>query len=161
MKNGLDPAQLRDYVIEPALMRLAPHIPFKRAAVQLVLGTAMVESGLVYLDQIDKAAKPGPAYGLWQMEELTFEDHLKRIGPKLEPCVYGYLSGIPNVSALHWNLMLGAAMCRILYWHAPEEIPPEGHALDMAILWKKRYNTPLGAGTHQKALPCFQYACTF
>lgn len=161
LNTGIDPKQLRTYVIWPALQRLHPHIPFSYAATQLVLGTALTESKLQYLDQIDPAAKPGPAFGLWQMEKLTFEDHLKRMGPKLEPGVFGYMSRIPEVSDLHWNLLLGAAMCRVHYWHAPEMIPLEGDAEGMAKLWKKRYNTHLGAGTIEKALPWFKLACSF
>jgi|ERR1044072_1033489 hypothetical protein len=160
--SGLDPEQLLRYVIEPALRRLEPKIPVTRAATQLVLGTALHESDwLQYIDQVDKAAKPGPAYGLWQMEKITFDDHLKRLNPALEPGVFGYMSRIPSVEDLHWNLMLGAAMCRILYYHAPEALPPADNSQAMAQFWKKRYNTPLGAGTVDKALPCFRLACTF
>lgn len=158
---GLDPQQLLDWVVRPALLRLTPHIKFTQAAEQLVLGTAIVESNLEYLDQIDKAAKPGPAYGLWQMERITFEDHLKRMNDALIPGVYGYMSVLPAVEDLHWNLRLGAAMCRVLYYHAPDEVlPVPGDAHGMAVLWKKRYNTPLGAGTVDKAIPCFRLACS-
>ena len=160
--SGLDPKQLLKYVIEPSLRRLEPRIPATRAATQLVLGTALHESGgLVWLDQRDTADKPGPAYGLWQMEKITFEDHLSRLSPALEQGVFGYLAVIPGVNDLHWNLQLGAAMCRVLYFHAPEPLPSADNALAMAMLWKKRYNTPLGAGTVEKAFPCFQHACTF
>lgn len=160
--SGLDPKQLLKYVIEPSLQRLGPVIPFSTAAAQIVLGTALHESGgLVWLDQRDKADKPGPAYGLWQMEKPTFEDHLNRLSVKLEPLVFGYLTHVPYAEDLHWNLALGAMMCRILYWHAPEALPLAGDALGMTQLWKKRYNTPLGAGTIEQALPCFKLACTF
>jgi len=159
--SGLDPKQLLEYVITPALLRLHPDISMSRAAAQLVLGTALHESGgLVWLDQVDKAAKPGPAYGLWQMEKITFDDHLSRLSDRLEKSVYGYLSRMPVVEDLHWNLLLGATMCRILYYHAPEALPAAGDALGMAQLWKKRYNTPLGAGTVEKALPSFKLACS-
>lgn len=158
--SGLDPQQLLQYVIRPALLRLEAFIPHTRRAERLVLGTAITESGLQYLDQVDKLAKPGPAYGLWQMEKITFDDHLKRIPKGLEAGLYGYMAWVPDVEDLHWNLRLGAAMCRILYWHAPEPLPPEGDVLAMAQFWKKRYNTPLGAGTVEKALPCFKLACT-
>lgn len=158
---GLDPKQVKDYVIWPALERLSPVIPFSIAACQLVLGTALHESdGLKYIDQVDKAAKPGPAFGPWQIERITFDDHLRRMNDKLIPGMYGYLSWKPDVADLHWNLRLGAAMCRLIYWHAPETLPLAGDALGMAQLWKKRYNTPLGAGTVEKALPWFKLACT-
>lgn len=156
---GIDPGQLRKYVVEPALMRLDPHIPYSEAAVRLVLGTGMVESELKWLDQRDVADRPGPAFGPWQFERASFNDHLSRAGAALEPGLFGYMSRIPSVDDLHWNLLLGAAMCRLLYWHAPERIPERYDAVGMAMLWKQRYNTPLGAGTWQKALPYFEKAC--
>lgn len=158
--KGLDPGQLARFVIEPALERLNPIIPFTKAACQLDLGTALHESGgLQYIDQVDKAAKPGPAYGLWQIERLTFDDHLSRMRDSLIGAMFGYMSIVPSVEDLHWNLRLGAAMCRLIYWHAPEKIPQAGDALGMAQLWKKRYNTYLGAGTVEQALPSFELAC--
>lgn len=155
---GLDKKQLIDYVIRPALLSLIPLIPYSTAGDQLVLGTAITESGLAYLDQVDKAAKPGPAYGLWQMEKISFEDHLLRCSPALRDRL-GELGKL-EISHLHGNLFLGAAMCRVLYFHAPEPMPAMGDALIMARFWKKRYNTFIGAGTVEKALPCFQAACT-
>lgn len=159
--SGLDPKQLLTYVVRPALLRLTDIIPFTHAAEQMVLGTAIAESKLIHLDQLDSSSKPGPAYGLWQMEKITFQDHLRRMNPALEAGIFGYLSRLPTVQDLHWNLLLGAAMCRLLYWHAPEMLPLQGDATSMAALWKKRYNTPLGDGTTAKAIPCFQLACTF
>jgi hypothetical protein len=157
--TGLDPKQLAIWVIQPSLDRLGPLIPSSKAAIQLVLGTAMAESQLTYLDQIDKAGKPGPAYGLWQMEKITFDDHLLRMRDPLIGGMFGYMSIPPDVSDLHWNLRLGAAMCRLLYWHAPEKLPLVGDAEGMSKLWKKRYNTYLGAHTWEWAFLFFDKAC--
>lgn len=156
---GLDPSHLRIYVIEPALTLLHPLIPISREATQLVLGTAIVESELRFLDQMDKANKPGPAYGLWQMEGITFRDHFSRMSDQLKARVLLELKVRPATSDLYWNLRLAAQMCRILYWHAPEALPAAGDAEGMAALWKLRYNTYLGAGTIEKALPAFRRAC--
>lgn len=154
---GLDSKQLRDFVIRPVLQRLAPRIPFSEAAVSLVLGTALAESGLVFIDQIDRASKPGPAYGLWQMEASTFLDHIERAPYSLWTILNSY--GPVAVTFLHGNLFLGAAMCRLLYWHAPEKLPDASDAEGMAALWKLRYNTPKGAGSVQGAYPAFAHAC--
>ncbi len=156
----IDPGQLLDYVIVPALARLAPVIPHTEVAARLVLGTALVESGLTALDQRDKAGKPGPAYGLWQIEKLTFDDHLSRAPKSLVSGLYGYMSWKPGIDDLHWNLRLGAAMCRLIYWHAPESLPSANDFEAMARLWKLRYNTPLGAGTVERAIPFFKLACS-
>ena len=43
-------------------------------AERLVCATALAESALRYVDQVDKAGRPGPAYGLFQMERRTHDD---------------------------------------------------------------------------------------
>lgn len=158
---GLDHLQLAKHVVAPALYRLAEVIPWSLSAVQLVLGTAIVESDLKYLDQIDYQNKPGPAFGLWQIEGLTFRDHLQRAKPVIQNAIAGIYMEDLEVMDLWWNLRLGAQMCRLLYWHAPEKLPEAGDAEGMAKLWKLRYNTALGAGTVEKALPGFLKACQY
>lgn len=161
MIANVDAKQVMEYVIKPALNRLEPHIPFTHSAAQLVLGTGLKESGgFKWIDQRDKLNKPGPAYGFWQMEGPTFSDHFNRLTPGLKQAISGMMMGMPGVRELHGNMYLAAAMCRIVYWHAPEMIPLSGDFVGMCALWKKRYNTPLGAGTEEEALPWFQYACT-
>ena len=54
-------------VIRPALTKINL---WSRSAEELVLGTAIVESGLTYLKQRGE----GPALGLWQIEPATHED---------------------------------------------------------------------------------------
>lgn len=62
----LDPEQFRDYIIKPSLTHIGLWSP---AAEQLVLATAMAESNLRYLQQIN-----GPALGLYQIEPITHRD---------------------------------------------------------------------------------------
>ena len=59
--------QLQDMVIAPALDKLGLWSP---SAEELVLGTAIVESGLTYIRQWGD----GPALGLWQVEPSTQND---------------------------------------------------------------------------------------
>ena len=54
-------------VIRPALEKLSL---WSLSAEELVLGTAIVESGLTYLKQHGD----GPALGLWQVEPATHDD---------------------------------------------------------------------------------------
>ena len=63
----LSSIHLQDRVIAPALDKIDL---WSRAAEELVLGTAIVESGLTYLIQ----HSDGPALGLWQIEPATHED---------------------------------------------------------------------------------------
>ena len=65
----MNPAHLLRYVIAEALLhisRVEPRLdgPVPRA---LLLGTAMIESGLKHLQQLNG----GPAMGLWQCEPRT------------------------------------------------------------------------------------------
>ena len=60
-------SQIRSLVIKPALTKINL---WSRSAEELILGTAIVESGLTYLKQHGD----GPALGLWQVEPATHED---------------------------------------------------------------------------------------
>lgn len=158
---GLDPGQIRQYVVRPALQRVGA---WTQAAENLVMGTAMHESRLRYVDQRDQAGKPGPAFGLWQMERPTHDDIWKNFvdtNPKVRyPLMLMTVSSWrPPADEMQWNLLYAAAMCRVFYLRLPEFMPAAADAQGMADWWKRRYNTPAGAGTVAEALPAFQLAC--
>ena len=67
MAKMLAATQIRSMVIRPALEKLSL---WSLNAEELVLGTAIVESGLTYLRQHGD----GPALGLWQVEPSTQND---------------------------------------------------------------------------------------
>lgn len=148
---GLDLDQFRLDVVRPSLRVLKLWAP---NCENLVVGTCMTESLLKYLRQ-----KKGPAYGLPQMEPFTHDDIWAN-----------YLIGKPELRAalnsngsdptrLIWDLRYAVQMCRIFYRRLPDAIPAAEDAHGMAQLWKRRYNTHLGAGTVEKALPYFRKAC--
>lgn len=154
---GLDPAQLREFVIRPALQRISA---WTQAAENIVLGTAVHESRLRFLHQIGK----GPAVGPWQMEPFTHDDiwaNFLARRDELRIAILGLTSSIsrPPATDMHGNLYYAAAMCRVFYLRLPDAMPEASDAPDMARLWKLRYNTPAGAGTILQALPAFQLAC--
>ena len=66
----LDPNQFTKHIIRPALEAIDL---YSKAAEELLLGTAIQESRLVYLKQIGG----GPALGLFQMEPATELDLVK------------------------------------------------------------------------------------
>lgn len=153
----MDLEQLRELVIRPTLKHLELWSP---AAENLVLGTALVESKAEYLRQIR-----GPALGLWQMEPATHDDiwdnYLKyqrdlalRVDELTTPAAVTH-----GAAELVGNLYYGAAMCRVLYRRVREPLPSERDAAGMAAYWKRFYNTELGAGTVEKALPRFIVVC--
>lgn len=158
---SLDLRQFRDFIVRPALQYIGL---YTLAAEQLVLGTALTESGLVYVDQIDKANKPGPAYGFFQIEKRTHDDlwenwlvHKTELAGKVRDLI---CDGLPRINQLHGNHFYAAAMCRIFYRRISAPLPNEGDIEGMARIWKKYYNTHLGKGTVEgfikKAAPVFK-----
>jgi hypothetical protein len=155
---SINAAQLREHVIRPTLKHLDL---WSQAAENLVLGTILTESRGEYLKQVGT----GPALGLIQMEPATHDDiwnnHLK-----YQPVLSAKLRELETPAALTkgaleliGNLYYAAAMCRVFYRRLPDPLPAADDPEGMARLWKKRYNTPLGAGTVEKALPYFRQAC--
>lgn len=147
----MNPTHLLEYVIRPTLdtLDLGGH-----DAEQLVLGTAIVESGLQYLHQLGN----GPAIGLWQMEPATHDDiyehYLKYQAPltgALGRLIVEHQKALAKQMA--WNLYYGAAMCRIHYRRVSAPLPK---TLDeCAEYWKKHYNTSLDKGTVEKYVKSF------
>ncbi|XQZ98796.1 hypothetical protein ACOZ4Y_02380 [Komagataeibacter rhaeticus] len=67
--NGLDLTQFKLGIVAPALDMIGLG---GAAAINLLTGTALAESGLTYVQQNGG----GPALGLWQMEPCTARRHL-------------------------------------------------------------------------------------
>lgn len=136
----MDRNQLHN-LIEKTLIAINLHSP---EAVNLLMGTAAQESHLGhYIRQIN-----GPAVGVFQMEPLTFDDHVKWLDykPELKESIKKF-AGIDKfkVTYLEWNLALSIAMARVHYLRRPEALP---HTISgMAGYWKRWYNTYLGRGT--------------
>ena len=144
---SLDATQLRQMVIKSALEKLGL---WSVAAEELVLGTAIVESSLIYIRQHGA----GPALGLWQVEPATHDDlyanylsYRQELGARLMELRAPALSLDENLAT---NLMYGAAVCRLCYYRQPEALPEAGDLERQAAFWKQHYNTPLGAGTVSK-----------
>jgi hypothetical protein len=153
---GIDVGQLRELVIRPTLQDLGLWSP---VAENLVLGTGIIESRLKYLKQLGA----GPALGVFQMEPFTHNDIWRttlwgtplgtRVGNLIRP-----FNGIaPDPTNMVWNLRYAAAMCRAHYRRIREELP-SNNAIELARYWKRYYNTPLGAGSVEKAISAFAIA---
>ena len=140
-------SQMLALVIRPALEKLSL---WSLSAEELVLGTAIVESGLTYLKQHGD----GPALGLWQVEPATHDDlytnflnYRPELGSKLMELRAAGLSLDENLAT---NLMYGAAVCRLCYYRKPDALPEAGDIEGQASFWKQHYNTIFGAGTVSK-----------
>lgn len=156
-------------VIRPTLAKIG--LPGS-AAEDLLVGTALVESGLKYRTQIGG----GPALGLFQMEPATHDDiwqNFLRYRTALARMV-GALAGpahgdgsAPAAQALTHNDAYACAMARVHYLRNKDALPMLGKCGDgsqkayvetLAAYWKKHYNTAGGAGTPQKFLAAWTAA---
>jgi hypothetical protein len=137
-------AQLRSLVIVPVLGQLGLDSP---AARNLVLGTAAQESGGAFLAQYPT----GPARGFWQIESATHQDLLDRFlpsRPDLATTLAALRASEPAADQqLATNLAYAAAICRLLYFRIPEDLPAATDLPALGAYWKRWYNTEAGAGT--------------
>lgn len=136
----------------------------KVSEVQLLLGTAAVESNFVYRRQIGG----GPAVGLWQMETDTardiFDNYLRY--RYLRYCdVMGLRCAnwdksfrLPRRWWLWWVLQrndrFACGMARVHYLRVPAAIPDTVE--EQAQYWKEFYNTSAGAGTVDKYMTAWR-----
>lgn len=142
--------QFRHFVLVPTLEALGLH---SIAAEQLLMGTAMQESGFKHLRQLPhNDGRRGPALGFFQMEPRTHDDiwknWLQYRQPLAERVEKFMVNGDSPDSAetLH-NLPYATIMARLLYRRIPAALPGSGDVSGLAAYWKQHYNTPLGAGT--------------
>lgn len=152
----LDVRQFKYLVVRPALDYLK--IGVNDQALNLVTGTALVESRLTYLRQLPD----GPALGLFQMEPATHEDiwnnFLRYRKPLCEKMSILTTAHAPKYVQLQTNLLYAAAMCRVHYFRRDEPLPAPDDAIGLAQYWKRWYNTSKGAGGIKTATPFFQQA---
>ncbi|GCE81794.1 hypothetical protein MSKU3_3269 [Komagataeibacter oboediens] len=143
---GLDLSDLKVRVIAPTLALIGMGGP---AAVNLLAGTALAESGCRRLVQDGG----GPALGLWQMEPFTHDDIWTTFLPdgRMGVLVGRLLSTRgnwpPAAGQLTGNAFYACAMARLKYYRAPDPLPAADDAAGMCDMWKRIYNTSLGAGT--------------
>lgn len=149
--NG-KPQQFVDDAIRPALVGLELDGAALQAPIELMLGTALQESGLIYRVQLGG----GPALGLFQMEPNTHDDiwaNFLQYRAALAEKVRAFLNGDPQSAAtLRNNDRYAAAMTRVHYFRmgkivGHQDLPAAGDIAGMARYWKDYYNTAAGAGT--------------
>lgn len=157
----INPAQLRELIIRPVLLELAPEIPYSIAAENLIIGTGAVESEFRFVKQ----HPTGPALGIFQMEPATFrwlwDDWLENrpaMKQKFLDIVGAWRVAMPEQEMVG-NLYFASAMCRLRYWVAPEKLPDDGDIRALARYWKRWYNTEHGKGSEDDFVE--RYAMTF
>lgn len=128
------------------------------AAVNLVTGTGLVESGFVYDQQIN-----GPALGWFQMEPKTHDDiWLNFLRYRLDLAnrilAASGLTGLPGAENLTRNRVYSACMCRVQYLRTPVPLPSATDAAALSAYHKQYYNTALGKANASANTPLFQQA---
>jgi hypothetical protein len=150
----IDPSQLKKFVIRPILAAIG----FGGAAAEnLLLGTALTESGLVYLHQLGA----GPALGLYQCEPATHDDvwvNYLAGHSALKSKVMAMMTPDPPLHQLISNLAYATAICRVHYLRAPAPLPAAGDAAGMARYHKRFYNTAAGATDPAVSIESFRQA---
>lgn len=154
MSTGVYLEHLKYDVVEPTLNVLGLN---SAAALNLVTGTALAESGGQYLKQLGT----GPALGLWEVEPDTEQDcwnNYLAYQHDLAVKLRSLLAPGATTTQLVWNLCYGAAICRIKYLRATDPLPGAKDAAAMAAYHKKIYNTAGGAADADTNTPLFQSA---
>ncbi len=132
--------QFLEYCIIPVLVDLAkvlrkPGMDSKQAQA-LVLGTAMVESGIGSKALVQKGG--GPALGIFQIEPDTWDDVINRYCHANFPVIYNWYQDATVDRVLMLNLAAGITAARIKYWMSPDPLPDTSE--ELAQYWKDHYN---------------------
>jgi hypothetical protein len=151
----LNVTQFRQDIIKPTLEHLGM---YSQAAENLLIGTAVQESGLRHLRQIGK----GPALGVYQIEPATHDDvwsnyllYRKEMSDRVDQLQTLHLAGS---KALIGNLYYATAIARIIYYRRPEPLPEAGDIEALGHFWKAHYNTVKGKGSpHMFKLNYLEY----
>lgn len=157
MSTGVNVTDLIYCVIEPTLRYINLH---SKAAVQLIAGTAAVESRMGHFLKQRK----GPALGIYQIEPATHLDVCNYLSVR-QPSKKYRIDKLKAVypsdfdQQLITNLMYATAITRMIYFRIPEPLPHLDDIHGMASYWKRYYNTELGAGTVEHFMQCYRRYC--
>jgi hypothetical protein len=133
----------RTFVVIPALAAL-PDYARTEAAVELLIGTALKESGLEYLKQGYKRHSDGRgrALGVYQMEPATYADHVKWLNT--HPDLSGLLfpMGVRPPAQMQGDLYFATRIARLHYWiRGKDPLPALGDVEGYAAYWGRWWQT--------------------
>lgn len=148
----MDIEQFHKYVVRPALEVVGLQ---SLDAERLLIGTALVESRLHYLQQVR-----GPACGVFQMEPATHDDiwrNFLAFKPLLAKRVRRLMfDGMEPIEQMRCNMAYAVAMARVHYFRVKESLPSD--PAGQAAYHKKYYNTVLGKTDVSESLEYFKQA---
>lgn len=157
----IDLRQFHRYIVRPVLAKLEGG---SLAAERLICGSCLQESRLTFIDQLEFGGdrKPGPAFGLVQMEKETHDDiweNFLKWRLELATEIRALCIGAPSAEQMTGNLYYAVAMMRMAYYRHDFEMPAAEDYKALAAVWKKYYNTSSGAGLESQAQSWFKLAC--
>ena len=131
---------------------------FSQSARVLMLGTALIESNLNYLKQLEG----GEGLGIYSIEISTHNDikrylnrpeRLKLKERCLAACLY---TGFPSDDSLIHNLRYATIIARLKYYMQKENLPEPTDANGLALYHKKYYNTAKGLTDVSASIKIFE-----
>jgi hypothetical protein len=144
MSVGLSLSQYKQLIVVPTLAVLGKAEPAlnSAAAINLLTGTALVESNLAFLEQTPS----GPAIGVDEIELATFNDIYNRYlnldcNSHIKSAVDSFVfAGLTPDNQLHGNLYFGVAIARLKYWQSKLPMPSATDCLALATYHHDVYN---------------------
>ena len=152
---SLDVNQFKELIVVPVLRNLDL---YSESAVNLIIGTAIIESDLKYLKQLHD----GPAVSIMQIEPTTYHDIITRVVDKYSNLlnkikVSCFVDSIPfDANWLIGNLNAAVAFARLKYYLDPEPLPKADDIQGLAEYYKRVYNTPNGSTAIEDAITIFK-----
>lgn len=142
----IDVKEFRFEIVQPTLVGINEQIPYSKAAENLLVGTALQESGLVHLKQLGN----GPALGFYQIEPATHKDIWKNFvsyREDLGKLMLHYVTMSPELDyQLMTNMVYATIIARLVYYRVSEPLPQADDIEALGAYWKKHYNTIKGKG---------------
>lgn len=147
---GISASHLRDYIIMPVLNYLNLKED-REVATNLLLGTAAQETHMgLHLHQLK-----GPALGIYQIEQTTYEDLFKSVFPRYSltaakiDALKGpfYIYKQFGIHPLIGDLYYQTAIARMIYYRWPAPLPTDSKPLNLAHYYKNWFNSGEGKAT--------------
>lgn len=117
------------------------------AAENLLLGTAVQESGLRHLCQLHDH----PSREFFQIKPETdaeIHENFLVLHPGLAAKIHALLAPKPShAEQLTTNLAYATAIARIVYYRCPEQLPDAQNIAALAHYWKRHFNKDEGRGS--------------
>lgn len=151
----MDVGQFDEYILTPTLKSIGMYSSSARI---LMLGTALIESELVFIEQIGK----GTAKGFYQIEELTYNDILRYLNKPdntvlKDRCLFtAYYDNWPPFESVLHNIRWATIIARLKYWMQPEALPESDDAEGLANYYKRYFNTHKGKSEMPAAIIVFE-----